>query len=112
MRSVMLVLVLLVPAAAFAEAPNPQIDRLWRAKCSSCHGPDGKGATEQGKKMAVEDMTSPAWQAITDDKMKSAMNDGLKRDQGGVHQEMEAYKAQLRPDQIDGLVAYVRALKK
>jgi cytochrome c6 len=111
MRSLML-LVLLVPALAFADAPNPQIDRVWRAKCSSCHGPDGKGATEQGKKMAVEDMSSPAWQAITDDKIKASINDGLKRDKNGVHQEMEAYKSKLRPEQIDGLVIYIRALKK
>ncbi|MDB4969778.1 MAG: cytochrome c class [Myxococcales bacterium] len=101
-----------VPSIALAEAPNPQIDRLWRAKCSSCHGPDGKGATEQGKKMAVEDMTSPAWQAITDDKIKASVNDGLKREKGGVHQEMEAYKSKLRPEQVDGLVTYIRALKK
>ena len=111
MRSLML-LVLFVPALAFADAPNPQIDRVWRAKCSSCHGPDGKGATEQGKKMAVEDMTSTAWQAITDDKIKASINDGLKRDKNGVHQEMEAYKSKLRPEQIDGLVTYIRALKK
>jgi cytochrome c6 len=111
MRSLML-LVLFVPALAFADAPNPQIDRVWRAKCSSCHGPDGKGATEQGKKMAVEDMSSPAWQAITDDKIKASINDGLKRDKNGVHQEMEAYKSKLRPEQIDGLVTYIRALKK
>ena len=102
---------LLVPSLAAAE-PNPQIDRLWRAKCASCHGPDGKGQTEQGKKMAVGDMSSAAWQAITDDKIKAAISDGLKRDKNGVKQEMEAYKSKLRPDQIDGLVAYVRALKK
>ena len=106
-----MMLMLLVPSLAAAE-PNPQIDRLWRAKCASCHGPDGKGQTEQGKKMAVGDMSSAAWQAITDDKIKAAISDGLKRDKNGVKQEMEAYKSKLRPDQIDGLFAYVRALKK
>ena len=107
-----MMLVLLVPSLAAAE-PNPQIDRLWRAKCASCHGPDGKGQTEQGKKMAVGDMSSAAWQgAITDDKIKAAISDGFKRDKNGVKQEMEAYKSKLRPEQIDGLVAYVRGLKK
>jgi mono/diheme cytochrome c family protein len=107
-----MMLVLLVPSLAAAE-PNPQIDRLWRAKCASCHGPDGKGQTEQGKKMAVGDMSGAAWQgAITDEKMKAAISDGFKRDKDGVKQEMEAYKSKLRPEQIDGLVAYVRALKK
>lgn len=107
-----MMLVLLLPSLAAADV-NPQIDRLWRAKCASCHGPDGKGQTEQGKKMAVGDMSTVAWQgAITDDKIKAAISDGLKRDKNGVKQEMEAYKSKLRPDQIDGLVAYIRALKK
>lgn len=107
-----MMLIALLPSVALAE-PNPQIDRLWRAKCASCHGPDGKGQTEQGKKMAVGDMSTAAWQgALTDAQIKTAISDGLKRQKNGVAQEMEAYKAKLRPDQIDGLVAYVRGLKK
>ena len=58
-------------------------------------------------------MTTAAWQSgITDDKIKAAISDGFKRDKNGVKQEMEAYKSKLRPDQIDGLVTYVRGLKK
>ena len=107
-----MMLIALLPSVAYAE-PNPQIDRLWRAKCASCHGPDGKGQTEQGKKMAVGDMTTAAWQgALTDAQVKAAISDGFKRPKNGVTQEMEAYKTKLRPDQIDGLVAYVRGLKK
>jgi mono/diheme cytochrome c family protein len=107
-----MMLVALISSVAYAD-PNPQIDRLWRAKCASCHGPDGKGQTEQGKKMAVGDMSTAEWQgALGDDKVKAAISDGLKRLKNGVAQEMEAYKAKLRPDQIDGLVAYVRGLKK
>jgi cytochrome c6 len=107
-----MMLLAFVPSVALAE-PNPQIDRLWRAKCASCHGPDGKGQTEQGKKMAVGDLSAAAAQAaLTDDQIKAAISDGIKRDKNGVHQEMEAYKAKLKPEQIDGLIAYVRALKK
>jgi mono/diheme cytochrome c family protein len=103
-----------VPGLAFAEgAPNPQIDRLWRAKCASCHGPDGKGQTEQGKKMAIGDLSSAEWQSkTTDDQIRTAINDGVKTEKNGVKKEMEAYKSKLRPDQIDGLIAYVRGLKK
>jgi mono/diheme cytochrome c family protein len=112
MRRSMIAMLLLLPGLALAE-PNPQVDRLWRAKCASCHGPDGKGQTEQGKKMAVRDMTTAAWQAeLSDAQLKSAIADGLKRDKNGVKQEMEAYKSKLRPEQIDGLVAQVRTLKK
>jgi mono/diheme cytochrome c family protein len=108
----MMLLVMLAPAVARADAPNPAIERTWKAKCAACHGADGKGATEQGKKMQVADMTSADWQKIDDGKIKVAINDGLKRDKNGVKQEMEAYKSKLRPDQVDGLVAYVRGLKK
>jgi mono/diheme cytochrome c family protein len=101
---------MLVPSLASAD---PATDRLWRAKCASCHGADGKAQTEQGKKMAVGDMSTADWQGkLSDAQIKSAISDGLKRDKDGVHQEMEAYKAKLRPDQLDPLVAYVRALKK
>jgi mono/diheme cytochrome c family protein len=110
MRYLMLAL-MLAPAVALADG-NPQIDRLWRAKCASCHGADGKGQTEQGKKMAVHDLSTAEWQKIADDKIKTAINDGLKTERDGVKQEMEAYKTKLRADQIDGLVTYIRALKK
>jgi cytochrome c6 len=111
MRRLLLVALLFAPLAA--HAADPATERLWKAKCGSCHGPDGKGQTEQGKKMAVGDMTTAAWQAQFDDaKLKAAISDGLKRDKAGVHQEMDAYKTKLRPDQIDALVAYIRTFKK
>jgi mono/diheme cytochrome c family protein len=105
-----LLLMTLLPTLAYAD---PATDRLWRAKCASCHGADGKAQTEQGKKMAIADMSTADWQGKLDDAtIKTAIADGLKRDKNGVHQEMEAYKAKLRPDQLEGLAAYVRALKK
>ncbi len=109
MRWVLLAM-FLVPSLAHADAAT---ERTWRAKCASCHGADGKGQTEQGKKMQIADMTTADWQAKFDDaKIKAAISDGLKRDKNGVKQEMEAYKAKLRPDQVDGLVTYIRSLKK
>jgi cytochrome c6 len=100
-----------VPSLAMADA-NPQIERLWKAKCASCHGPDGKGQTEQGKKMQTADMTTAEFQKIDDAKMKAAIADGFKREKNGVKQEMEAYKTKLKPEQIDGLIAYIRGFKK
>jgi mono/diheme cytochrome c family protein len=105
-----LLMMMLVPTLAYAD---PATDRLWRAKCASCHGADGKGQTEQGKKMGIADMSTVDWQGkFADAAIKTAISDGLKRDKNGMHQEMEAYKAKLRPDQLDGLLAYVRTLKK
>jgi mono/diheme cytochrome c family protein len=92
---------------------DPKTDRLWRAKCASCHGDAGKGDTEQGQKMGVRDMSQASWQKeFADEKLKQAISDGVKRDKGGKKQEMDAYKDKLRPEQIDALVAFVRGLGK
>jgi len=49
MRSALVVgLLALLPAAA-SGASDPKTERLWKAKCASCHGIDGKGDTDQGK---------------------------------------------------------------
>ncbi len=108
-----LVLTLLALHAATAFAGDPRAERTWRAKCASCHGDDGKGATEQGKKMGIRDMSQASWQkAFTDDQIKAAINDGVKREKDGKKQEMDAYKEKLRPEQVDMLVGYVRGLGK
>ena len=88
-------------------------ERTWLAKCASCHGEDGKGATTKGKEMGVKDMTAAAWQkGITDEKIKTAIENGVKGEKDGKKQEMDAYKEKLKPDQIDGLVKYIRTLAK
>jgi cytochrome c6 len=87
--------------------------RTWKAKCSSCHGEDGKGATEQGKKMGVRDMTADAfWKDVTDAKAKDAITNGLKQAKDGKVQEMEPYKDKIKPEDVDALVAYVKTFKK
>jgi mono/diheme cytochrome c family protein len=103
--------------AALASPASADVDkkttRTWKAKCSSCHGEDGKGATEQGKKMGVRDMTSADfWKDATDAKLKDAIANGIKRQKDGKTQEMEPYKDKLKPEEIDALVAYVKSFKK
>ncbi|MBS1153360.1 MAG: hypothetical protein H6Q89_5058, partial [Myxococcaceae bacterium] len=54
-----------------ASAADPKVERMWKNKCGSCHGIDGKGATKQGAKMGIADMTAAAWQTeFTDEKVK------------------------------------------
>jgi mono/diheme cytochrome c family protein len=92
---------------------DPRSERLWKSKCAACHGDDGKGQTEQGKKMGIADMSAAAWQkGLTDDQVKTAMRDGVKRTKAGKPQEMDAFKDSLRPDQIDALLAVVRGFGK
>lgn len=89
-----------------------EVERTWKAKCASCHGNDGKAATAQGKKMKVQDMTTAAWKKeFPADKIKAAINDGVKREKDGVKQEMKGYKDKLTPEQVDALVKYIEGLK-
>ena len=77
---------------------------LFKAKCSACHGADGKGDSPLGKKMGVRDFTSPEVQKMSDDELTAMISDGKDK--------MPSYKKSLKPDQIKELVAYIRSLAK
>jgi mono/diheme cytochrome c family protein len=90
-------------------AEDKKAERTWKAKCASCHGADGKGDTDQGKKMKLADMTTVEWhKKTTDAKIRDAILNGAKSDSG----EMQAYKDSLSSEQVDGLVNYIHTLKK
>jgi mono/diheme cytochrome c family protein len=103
---------LLAAPAARGEV-DKKIERTWKAKCAACHGADGKADTEQGRQMGVADYTQASWQkGRSDAQLKQAILEGVHQDKGGRKQEMDGYKDKLSPEQVDGLVAYVRALGK
>ena len=90
-------------ATAFAE----DIPSLWKAKCASCHGEDGKAQTKQGKKHKIDDMTSADWQTNwTDEKMKTIIVEGSKD-----KKEMKAFKGKISDEDIDGLIKHIRTFK-
>ncbi|HWE23871.1 MAG TPA: c-type cytochrome [Myxococcales bacterium] len=102
----LLLLGLICAAAARAEV-DKKAERNWKSKCASCHGADGKGQTDQGKKMQVEDMSAASWQkAKTDAQIKTAIEDGAKKGDA----VMEGFKDKLDPASIDALTQYVRTL--
>ncbi len=102
---------LVLSALAFADV-DKKSERSWKAKCASCHGQTGTGDTEKGKQLKVEDMTSAAFQAKSDDVLKKAIVDGVHTEKDGVKQDMPSFKADLTPDQVTALVAYMRTFKK
>ena len=108
--SLMIAQSLLLPVmySSAAQAADAKTVRTWKAKCASCHGAEGKGDTEQGVKMNLPDMSKPQWQKEnSDEKMKQAILNGVKKE--GT-EGMDAYKDVLSPEQVDGLVAYIRSL--
>jgi mono/diheme cytochrome c family protein len=80
---------------------------LWKAKCKSCHGDDGKAQTKMGQKESIVDLTQAAWQkAQKDADIREMIAEGSPR-----NKKMRAFKDKLTPQQIDALVGYIRALK-
>jgi mono/diheme cytochrome c family protein len=87
-----------LPAASAAE-PLP----LWiKAKCALCHGKDGSGKTDTGKKLAVRDLRSPAVQKLTDKELTESIARG--------HKRMPAFQKQVTAGDVRILLDYIRDL--
>ena len=92
--------------AAAATAQADKTERTWGAKCSSCHGDAGKGDTAKGKELGVKDYTSADWQkSKTDAQIQAGIENGVK-------DKMDPYKDKLKPDEVAGLVKYIRGFQK
>lgn len=102
MRMMSLSLILVVALAPIAYAADGAA--VYKAKCASCHGADGKGQTAIGKKMNLRDLGSPEVQKQTDKELYdwTAVGKG----------KMPGYKGKLSDDEIKALVAHMRAFKK
>jgi mono/diheme cytochrome c family protein len=90
----------------FLSAPakaDDTAEATYKAKCATCHGPDGKGETPTGKAMKAGDFASEAVQKMSDADLADAISKGKGK--------MPAYKT-LTPDQVKGLVAYIRSFAK
>lgn len=104
MKKFALVLTLSLSAAAYAEEAAAD---TWKAKCKGCHGDDGTAKTKMGEKEKIPDISNAGWQKRhSDDQIKEVITNGSKE-----NAKMKAYKDKLTPEQIDGLVKYIRGMK-
>lgn len=86
-----------------------EVEEVYRAKCKSCHGDDGKGKTKHGIKHKAPDMSSAEWQKKHDDaEILDAITNGSKE----PGSKMKAYKDKLSAEEIEALVGYVRKFAK
>jgi mono/diheme cytochrome c family protein len=90
------------PGTHAASATEGQ--ELFKAHCASCHGPDGKAQTSMGKMLKIKDLSSEEVQKKSDAELHDIIAKGKK--------PMPAYGTQLKKEQIDDLVAYIRELGK
>jgi mono/diheme cytochrome c family protein len=99
-------LVLALSLAATSAGAEDAAD-IWKAKCKSCHGEDGKAQTKMGQKESIADMSTAEWQKHESDaELREVIAEGSKK-----NKKMKAFKDKLTPEQIDSLVKYIRTLE-
>lgn len=83
-------------------AQSQDASSLFKSKCAGCHSADGTGSA-MGKKMGAHDFTSADVQKMSDAELTETITNGKNK--------MPKY-ASLKPEEIKGLVAFIRSLKK
>lgn len=95
-----------IPAAAQAEA-----DSVWQTRCSTCHGPGGKGdgAAAAALNPKPRDFTSAEWQkSVTDERIEKVIVEGGQS--VGLNMLMVANPdLASKPDVVKALRAHVRS---
>jgi mono/diheme cytochrome c family protein len=76
--------------------------KLYQSKCAACHGPDGSGSTPVGKALSVRDLRGTEVQKQSDADLTGIISKGKDK--------MPAYEKSLKPEEIKGVVAFVREL--
>ena len=91
--------------ATVARPVNAEFERIYQESCSVCHGDDGKGARWGQESLSAKprDFTSASSQfELTRDRMIVSVTNG----RPGT--PMPGFASQLSPQQIEGIVDYVR----
>jgi mono/diheme cytochrome c family protein len=76
----------------------------YKTTCAMCHGADGKGDTALGKNLHAKDLTSDEVQKQSDKELNTIIVKGK--------ENMPGFEGRLTPAQINGLVKFIRSLKK
>ena len=79
-------------------------EAVYKAKCASCHGPDGVGATPAGKATKARDFCSDEVKKETDDEWTAIIVKGKNK--------MPAYDKKITDAEVKDVVTYIRSLCK
>ncbi len=88
-------------SAARAQSP---VEKLYQAKCTGCHGPDGSANTKAGKNTGAHDFRLPDVEKETDSTLIEIVTKGKKK--------MPKFEEKLKSKEIKELVEYVRGFSK
>jgi cbb3-type cytochrome c oxidase subunit III len=79
---------------------------IFDSRCATCHGKDGRAKTFKAKFNKARDLTDAAWQAeASDERIYNSISNGRGK-------KMPAFAKKLSRAEVEGLVGYVRSLKK
>jgi mono/diheme cytochrome c family protein len=98
-------LVCLAGTAVFAQ-DKVNGEKVYKAKCASCHGPDGKGETAAGKATKARDICSDDVKKESD----AAWTDIIMIMKG--NNKMPLYDKKLTDAEVKDVIAYMRSLCK
>jgi mono/diheme cytochrome c family protein len=101
LSGVLIVMMSLLSSAANAQSSG---EAVYKAKCASCHGPDGAGATPAGKATKARDFCSEEVKKETDAEWIAIITKGKSK--------MPAYDKKISDAEIKDVVAYIRGLCK
>jgi mono/diheme cytochrome c family protein len=79
-------------------------EKIYKAKCASCHGADGTGATPVGKATKARDFCSDEVKKETDEEWTAIIVKGKNK--------MPAYDKKLTDAEIKDVVTHIRGLCK
>jgi mono/diheme cytochrome c family protein len=92
--------------APIAAGPRPP-EEIWKARCTVCHGDDGRSRTKKGRQLKAPNFTSARWQKhTTDDEIVTAITDGIPK------HKMPAFKDKLSAEEIASFVPFLRKLAR
>jgi mono/diheme cytochrome c family protein len=107
-NTILLAIVIGLAGAMVAQASDGKA--IWTQQCLKCHGADGAGHTNIGKRLGCRDYSDGKIQAsFKDEEAIKAVKEGVKNADGKT--VMKAYDT-LSDDDAKAVTAYLRTLKK
>lgn len=90
---------LMIGPAAWGDSAG---ETLYKQKCTPCHAADGSGNNSMGKTLKIRDLRSPDVQKQSDAELTAIISKGKNK--------MPSYEKTLKPEDIAGLVGYIRSI--
>lgn len=106
LRSVAVSVALVAAGFVFSASAKAQDagEKVYKTKCASCHGEDGKGQTAAGKATKARDFCSEEVKKETDEEWTAIIVKGKNK--------MPLYDKKLTETEIKAVVAHIRTLCK